>query len=52
MNFRPQYLQAMREKAPALFKRLSKSGKLDHSRFRVVVLQAWQCHRCHRELLT
>jgi hypothetical protein len=28
MDFRAQYLQAMRDQAPALFKRLSRSGQL------------------------
>jgi hypothetical protein len=30
MDFRAQYLQAMRERAPALFKRLSKDGELEN----------------------
>jgi Skp family chaperone for outer membrane proteins len=29
MDYRAQYLQAMREQAPALFKRLSKDGELE-----------------------
>jgi hypothetical protein len=30
MDFRAQYLQAMREQAPALFKRLSNDGQLEN----------------------
>jgi hypothetical protein len=30
MDFRAQYLQARREEAPSLFKRLSKSGQLEN----------------------
>ena len=46
MDFRAQYLQAMREQAPSLFKRLSKSGQLE----RQASLKSAEAERMFRDL--
>jgi predicted ATPase len=46
MDFRAIYLQAMRYQAPAMFKRLSRSGELH----RVAATQARAAERMFREL--
>jgi hypothetical protein len=46
MDFKAQYLQAMREKAPALFKRLCKSGDLEKQ----AAVASKQAERMFREM--
>jgi hypothetical protein len=46
MDFRAQYLQAMRHQAPALFKRLTKNGQLENQ----AALKSKEAERMFRDL--